>query len=493
MSAKEHSCPIRKICLQYLQFLALVSAFSICAHSQTFTILANLSQATGYDPVYVSLAQGADGKFYGTAEFGGAHFYGAVFRVSRSGEIDPLHSFCQEFPSCSDGSDPQAGLVLATDGTFYGTAGGGLREPGCEGCGTIFKLAEDGTFATVYDFCSQPRCADGTGPVAALVRTDDGNLYGTTAAGACAGYSNFLTCGTIFKITPSGGLTTLYRFPPTPIDTSALRPLIQASDGNFYGTTADLGWTSQCQGCGTVFRLSRDGRFNTLHSFGVADGCFPMGGVIEASDGNLYGTTTGCGLGDTYGGGTIFRISPQGDFRTLYYFCSLQNCVDGEYPNQLIQATDGNLYGVTPFGGPDNRGTIFRISMDGQFTTLFSFAGSGASGGGWGLLQATDGKFYGTAGSTTGDYGLVYSFDIGLAPFVALESYSGKVGQTGRILGQGFTGTTSVELNGTPAKFTVVSDTLIHSTVPPGASSGYVTVTTPSGTLNSNRPFRLIP
>jgi uncharacterized repeat protein (TIGR03803 family) len=497
MPAKEHPCPVRKICLQHFQILALISAFSICAYSQTFTILANLSQSTGGGPGYVSLAQGTDGDFYATTEYAGSRYHGTVFRVSRSGQIESLHTFCQEFPSCSDGSIPMAGVILGTDGTLYGTAGGGLTEPGCYGdkCGTIFKVAQDGTFVTVYSFCSQPGCPDGWGPVAALVRADDGDLYGTTESGACPDYFNFdAGCGTIFKITPSGELATLHIFPPTaPVVTSDLRPLIQASDGNFYGTAADLGWTNRCPACGIVFRFSRDGRFDTLHIFEVADGCYPMGGVIEASDGNLYGTTTDCGAGFGPWGGTIFRISKQGEFTTLYNFCSLQNCTDGGYPNKLIQASDGNLYGVTLYGGPGNNGTIFRITTGGQLTTMFTFDGSGATGGGWGLLQATDGKLYGTAGSTTNDYGLVYSFDVGLAPFVSLERHSGKVGQSGGILGQGFTGATSVELNGTPAQFTVVSDTFIRATVPPGAQSGYVTVTTPTGTLNSDKPFQLIP
>jgi uncharacterized repeat protein (TIGR03803 family) len=168
-----------------------------------------------------------------------------------------------------------------------------------------------------------------------------------------------------------------------------------------------------------------------------------------------------------------------------------------------IQATDGNLYGTTFFGGNlscDSRygcGTVFRIEPTGALTTLHSFCDPPCNDGAWplaGLIQATDGTFYGAAssGGSMGD-GTIFSLSMGLAPFLAFVQDYGKVGQTGGILGQGFTGTTGVSFNGTSATFTVISDTYLTATVPAGATTGYVTVATPSGTLTSNVPFHVIP
>src|SRR5262249_44398987 len=149
-------------------------------------------------------------------------------------------------------------------------------------------------------------------------------------------------------------------------------------------------------------------------------------------------------------------------------------------------------------------GTIFRLSRAGRLSTLYNFCSQANCSDGfepWAtLLQATDGKFYGT---TMGyfanclqndhDYGTVFQFWMGLSPYLTFIRPAGKVGQGAQIMGQELAGTTNVSFNGTPASFTVVSDTYIRATVPPGATTGYVTVTTPSGTLTSNVPFHVIP
>ena len=147
--------------------------------------------------------------------------------------------------------------------------------------------------------------------------------------------------------------------------------------------------------------------------------------------------------------GTIFKITPQGVLTTLYTFCSQPNCTDGANPGTaLMQSTDGNFYGTTFSGGQ---------------------------------------------GGLSGEMGTIFRLSTGLGPFVKLVRSAGKVGQSGGILGQGFTGTTGVFLNGTPANFTVVSDTYIQATVPAGGTSGFVTVDTPGGVLTSNVPFHVIP
>jgi uncharacterized repeat protein (TIGR03803 family) len=274
-------------------------------------------------------------------------------------------------------------------------------------------------------------------------------------------------------------------------------------DGNFYGTTASGG--DQICNCGTVFKITPVGNLTTLHSFKGTDGAYPGGALVQAADENFYGTTGGLGYhcNPTSGCGTVFKITRGGSLTTLYNFCAQTNCSDGAHPVAgLVQATDGNFYGTTLVGGGGNCvadfgvgcGTVFEITALGELTTLHTFGSTDGANPYGGLLQATNGSFYGTTyGGGAFSGGTIFSLEMGLGPFVAFVHDSGRIGQTGGILGQGFTGTTSVSLNGTPASYTVVSDTFIRATVPPGATTGFVTVTTPSGTLTSNVPFRVIP
>jgi uncharacterized repeat protein (TIGR03803 family) len=226
--------------------------------------------------------------------------------------------------------------------------------------------------------------------------------------------------------------------------------------------------------------------------------------LIQAADGNLYGTTTLGGNGcNTYGGcGTVFRITPQGKLTTLYAF----HGTDGAGPYAgLVQATDGNFYGTTAYGGTDAPdcagacGTVFKITPGGELTTLHYFAFTEGEFPDGSLLQATNGVFYGSThsgGDSTcnppGGCGTVFSLDTGLGPFVSFVRNPAKVGQTFGVLGQGLTGTTSVSLNGTPATFRVLSNTFLEAVVPAGSTTGPVTVTTPGGTLSSNVPFHVL-
>jgi hypothetical protein len=183
---------------------------------------------------------------------------------------------------------------------------------------------------------------------------------------------------------------------------------------------------------------------------------------------------------------------------TLTTFYNLGATNGGTLPwATLIQATDGKLYGSAEWPGTD--GDVFTVSKNGEVTTLSGFSQTEGNIVFGPLVQATSGIFYGTTfggGGNACSYlygcGTVYSLDMGLGPFVAFVRSTGKVGQTGGILGQGFTGTTSVSFNGIPASFTVVSDTFLKATVPQGATTGYVTVTTPSGTLTSNVVFHVL-
>lgn len=472
---------VKRSKLTAIFLLGLLAA--VAAEAQTFTTLYNFNGTQGYHPV--SLVQGRDGNFYGTTIYGGTSDNGAIFKITPSGEVTDLYSFsAPSYPN---------GLILASDGNFYGTTyyGGSGGYCSGEGCGTVFTISPDGGFGTIYSFCSQPNCADGSLPAAGLIQAPDGQLYGTTSQGNSP--------GTVFKITTAGALTTLYTFcsiRPSCSDGSVPRAaLIQASDGNFYGTT-NQGGTSSCE-CGTAFRITPGGKLTTLYAFcgqsPCSDGASPMAPLVQTSQGSLVGTTE---LGGTVtcNCGTIFEILPSGMEKTIHNF----GAGTGQLPIAgLIQGTDLNLYGTTSSGGAGCvghtcAGTIYQLTPD-KMTTVHAFDYSDGEGPNW-LIQSTNGIFYGTAGNA-GEWqgGTVFSLDMGLIPFVAFVIPAGEVGQTGGILGQGFTGTTSVEINGVPAAFKVVSDTYLTATVPPGATTGYVTVTTPTGVLTSNVPFRVIP
>lgn len=467
---------------------------AISAHAQTYTSFSfNRTNGQAAD---AALTQGIDGDLYGTTLSGGAYDSGTIFGISPTDNLIRVYSFCGG--SCSENPLPFAALTLAMNGDFYGTS----QEGGANDAGMIFKISTAGNYQTVYSFCSQANCVDGKNPEVSLVLGMDGNLYGATSNGGANGR------GTMFKMTTGGKLTTLYDFCFSLGCSDGASPngLIQANDGNFYGTTYYGGNTSNnCNGgCGTVFKMTPDGSLTTLYAFCVQNNCpdgnNPFGGVIQASDGNFYGTTSGseCVNGDC---GTVFGITPTGNLTTLYHFTGGE---DGYVPQAgLVQATDGNLYGMTYRGGQFGYGTIFDIPLKGTLSTLYSFcAAANCKDGAYpssALIQGTNGNLYGTTsygGNTKAcsfGCGTVYQLDMGLGRFVTFVLASGRVGQTGGILGQGFTGTTSVMLNGVPANFTVVSDTYIRATVPAGATTGYVMVATPSGALTSNVPFHVIP
>jgi uncharacterized repeat protein (TIGR03803 family) len=219
---------------------------------------------------------------------------------------------------------------------------------------------------------------------------------------------------------------------------------VQGADGSFYGTTLHGGNGNCFEGCGTIFKVTAKGGFITLHIFAGPEGDDPSAPLIQATDGEFYGTTAG---GGNFGGGTIFKISSAGALQTLYNFCTQANCTDGAGPwGGLLESTNGILYGTTTAGG----------------------------------------------GLSCAGCGTVFSWNEGLSPFVAFVRAAGKVGHPVEILGQGFTGTTNVSVNNIAASFTVVSDTFLTLTVPAGATSGYVTVTTPGGTLTSNVSLRVL-
>jgi uncharacterized repeat protein (TIGR03803 family) len=471
----------KKACIVFL----LCAATAIAAPAQTVTSLLSFDGADGAEPYYGSLVQGPDGNFYGTTWEGGGNTRcknshigcGTVFSITPGGTLTTVHKFCT-VTGCPDGAYPYGGLVVGVDGDLYGTTSAG----GANGQGTVFKIIPDGALKTLHSFDG----SDGTGPYGTLIQASDGDFYGTTYQGG--GVNND---GTVFKMTPSGTLTTLYSFCSQPDCTDGVLPiagLVEGTDGNLYGTTVEGGLKNKDYG--TIFKITPAGVLTTLHSFDSHDGSYPYGGLVQGGE-SFYGTTGNYGPN---GEGTIFKITSQGTFTTVYGFSGM-NYGAGAYPyDGLIQATDGSLYGTTSKGGiGGNLGTVFDIASGGAVTTLYSFDGTDGTNPVGGLVQSTDGNFYGTTRiGGTNDYGTVFSLSMALEPFVRMVSASGKAGHTSGILGQGFTGTTSVLFNGISAAFTIVADTYLTATVPAGATTGYVTATTPSGTLTSNVPFHVL-
>jgi uncharacterized repeat protein (TIGR03803 family) len=444
------------------------------ASAQAFSVLYNFGTNAG-DPSNPTLGdivlQGRDGNLRGTTPNGGTGA-GAMFKITPHGTLTVLHDFDFE---------PAVGVTLGTDGSFYGTS------DGIEG-GTVFKILPNGTLTYLYSFTG----GDGLHPEAVPVQGTDGNFYGTTTEGGNS--SNcYAGCGTVYKITPSGKLTTLYSFDKTHGEFPRAA-LMQGTDGNFYGTTQIGGPNDQ----GVVYKIAGSGKLTVLYNFDGPHGGNPISTIVEGRDGNFYGTTTGGGAKNS---GVIFKITATRKFAVIH---SLNGTTDGSSPsNGLVQATDGNLYGTTYNGGKTNQGTIFRIgpTKPYPYKVLYNFDGTTGAYPMVALLQQTNGILYGeTYQGGTGDVnpcvvgqcGTFYSLNIGAGPFVSLISSSGKVGKTIEILGQGFKGTTGVSFNGTPATFTVVSGTYLTATVPTGATTGFVTVTTPKRKLKSNKKFRVL-
>jgi uncharacterized repeat protein (TIGR03803 family) len=354
-----------------------VASISIACGSN-FTLLHSFAGASsdGADPYHI-LIQASDGNFYGSTLAGGSSNGGTIYEISPSGTESVFHSFA---------SMPWAGLMQASDGNFYGTTASG----GTAGHGTVFKMTPSGTESVLYSFpagSSEPYCG--------LIQGTDGNFYGTTGANGTS------DDGTVFQITPSGTETVLHAFPKTGTDGQIpYAGLIQGSDGNFYGTT----YFGGSHGFGTVFKVTPGGTETVLYSFaGGSDGEHPYAGVIQGSDGNFYGTTY---QGGTSGYGTVFKLTPSGTETVLYSFAGGSS--DGADPVAgVTQGTEGNFYGNTSLGGADNLGTVFELTPSGTETILHAFAGGSSDGANpsANLVQSSDGNLYGStgAGGSSGD------------------------------------------------------------------------------------------
>jgi uncharacterized repeat protein (TIGR03803 family) len=272
----------------------LWAATAVALPAQTFKSLYSFDSTDGANP-YAGLVQGTDGNFYGTTYVGGHNNYGTVFKITPSGKLTTLYSFCSK-SSCADGARPYAGLVQGTNGDFYGTTG----EGGGVGSGTVFKITPSGKLTTLHSFDGK----DGSGPYAALVQGANGDFYGTTLQGG-AGTACTANCGTVFEISPSGKPKTLYNFCFKSDCTDGYYPsgaLVRGANGDFYGTTREGG----AHNLGTVFKITPSGKLTTLWSFDGTDGDQPYAGLVQDTNGSFYGTTV---LGGANGDGTVFSLS----------------------------------------------------------------------------------------------------------------------------------------------------------------------------------------
>ena len=372
--------------------------------------------------------------------------------ASQAQTLTVLHSFTR----ATDGAYPQSGLGLGKDGNFYGTTPAG----GVNDVGMAYRISPSGTFTNLYTFND----STGAGPMAALVLGTDGYFYGTTTRGSGVGAPN----GAVFRMSSSGVVTNLFGINPNGSDGDApWGALVQATDGNFYGTMGGDGNTNSDRVFnGTVFRMTPSGLFTNLHRFVIGrqfDGDTPVAGIIQGKDGYFYGTTP---WGGTNGVGTVFKISSTGTFTTIYnfsggtdgglpfsklvqgsdgYFYStttkpgavfkissagtftvlrtLPSVVTDTPQAALVESGDGYFYGTISDGGANGYGSLFRISSSGTFATVYDFSGPDGAYPQATLVRGSDGFFYGTtAGGGVNSCGTVFKFS---APPVPPDPISG--------------------------------------------------------------------
>jgi uncharacterized repeat protein (TIGR03803 family) len=442
------------------------------------------SCSKGYAPNL--LIQASDGNFYGAAQLttsGSSNPQGGtLFKITPSGGFTLLFTFRQDSSgNYVNGNQPATALVEANDGFLYGATFTG----GANNSGVLFRISKTGTgFEVVHDFCSAANCTDGNLPDSFFVG-HDGNLYGTTALGGSADQACgvFGGCGTIFRFSPPSTFTTLHELNGT-TEGAIPRGMTQGADGNFYGA-----------GGGNVFRFTLGGQFTVLHSFAPL-GVLPTqasSGLFQASNGKLYGSLVNYSLSQLQ----FYEINPSGS--GFHEFPSFGDRTSNGAVPTLIQASDGNLWGVGPL--LDGNGAIFALSQD-TGAVVHSFAFSGANGGypDGGVVQAADGKLYGTAtqggtlaSNTSFAEGTVWSLPAGLRPpgpaVAAFTPSGGAVGSKVTIRGSHFIGTTAVEFNGVSAAFKVLNVHFIDASVPAGATSGSITVTNAGGATASGQHF----
>ncbi|HTA83414.1 MAG TPA: choice-of-anchor tandem repeat GloVer-containing protein [Bacteroidia bacterium] len=398
-----------------------------CTLAGALTTLASFNITNGRGPLGV--IEAADSSFYGMTNSGGSAGDGTIFKYKASTGITTLVTF-----TGPNGNSPYGKLIQGNDGNLYGmTASGGTGE------GCIFKCSTSGVYTLLVNFNGP----NGDYPNGSLLQASDGNLYGMTEGG---GPSN---TGVLFRCTTSGSISPLFNFGSSTEGSVPMSGLSQASDGNLYGTTSDGGYSNG----GTIYKLTLTDSLTTLLSFSDTSGKGPLAGVIQASDGNFYGTTNSGGI---TGNGTIYRYNPL--THILDTLVNLGTTNGTSIYGKLIEATDGNLYGVTYQIGSTGYGALFRITLSGQYKVLVTFPGGSLSYPFGSLIQASDGNLYGTTQGVNPTYGAIFKYIIGADSVIDLFDFNG--------------------VNGADAQSGVIQgiDGNLYGTTFDGGASGYGTI-----------------
>jgi uncharacterized repeat protein (TIGR03803 family) len=434
--------------------------------AQTFSVVHDIDCTTDgcSDQQPIPITQGRDGNLYGRMYSGGANGDGTAWKVTPTGTLTDLYDFTSQ-----QSNNPVGGLTLALNGNFYGATPFG----GDNNVGFVFKLTPVGAFTNLYSFTTT---TDGGLTGEPLTLGPDGNLYGldwyncyfykiTVATGVFSNVSNTCPVGTFYALT-------------------------LGTDGRFYGITNSGGTNSK----GSVFYMNTAGKVTTIHSFNGTDGEYPVGQLVQASDGNLYGVTSETPTSSFEG--EIYKVTPAGTVTVLHTFAA-DGSEGANIVSGLLAASDGNLYGTTNTGGSNNDGTLYMISRTGTFKVLRSFTCGTDGCNNWvPLAQRTDGTIYGVSmGGGTNNAGTIYKIASTAFPrFISVQNYSAKSGATVDILGTGFTGATAVNFGTVPAtSFKVVNSAYITAVVPPTAITGLVSVATTAGKVSTLKNLKMAP
>lgn len=465
-----------------LTLLVTFAGVSVPAQAQTPTVLYRFA---GFDgdacATRGNIVQGRDGNMYGGGAAACGSGSGTIYKISPAGVESAFFVFSSQWTNCGG-----AGLTLGSDGNFYGVCETGNPELAM---GNIFRLTPAGVITDLHDF-------DGTNgdsaPVYPPIQASDGNFYGVSG-------NEEQVCGNIYKMTPAGVYTNLHTFVFGNECHSS--NLVQASDGNLYGTLA------QCTlpgSSGCVYKISTKGVFKEIHGFSFTTGDNPCTGVIQGKDGRLYGATN---QGAANGSGNIYKMTTAGVATDLHDFNNATDasCVNNIGPPvNLLQVTDGTFYGVNPAYGPNGNGSIYKLTAAGVFSA-FLFPNPPIDGNlpSSTLIQNTNGLVFGTTPSGGGGtcfggacFGTFFSVATGDVPFVNLEptQTTGNVGASVGMFGQGFSGASVVKFGGVAATSVTLSGaSYLTAVVPAGAHTGAVTVTTGGTTLTSPQTFKVLP